>query len=90
MRKLIDDQIEDGESDRRITVASVYDSIRRSNSSLKRRPKKLLEDSIDRVLIVIKEERDDSESVEGDFEGIEEPPTVIKVCFGCTLLGGPR
>jgi ribosome biogenesis ATPase len=46
---------------------------------LKRRPKKLLEDSIDRVLLVIKEEQDDSEaSMDGDFEGIADPVPVLK------------
>jgi ribosome biogenesis ATPase len=45
---------------------------------LKRRSKKLLEDSIDRVLRVLEEEREDSESLEGDFEGIEEPTPVVK------------
>jgi ribosome biogenesis ATPase len=50
----------------------VYDSIKHSNSSLKRRSKKLLEDSIDRVLMVMREEQDDSESMDGDFEGIED------------------
>jgi ribosome biogenesis ATPase len=46
---------------------------------LKRRSKKLLEDSIDRVLLVLREEQDDSESMDGDFEGLEEPGPVLKV-----------
>jgi ribosome biogenesis ATPase len=46
---------------------------------LKRRSKKLLEDSIERVLLVLKEEQDDSDSLEGDFDGIEESPPVLKV-----------
>lgn len=62
-----------------MTTATVYDSIKHSNSSLKRRSKKLLEDSIDRVLLVLKEEQDDSDSMEGDFEGIEDPVPLIKV-----------
>lgn len=46
---------------------------------MKRRPKKLLEDSIDRVLLVIKEEQDDSEaSLDGDFEGIADAAPVLK------------
>ena len=61
-----------------MTIAAVYDYIKNSNSSLKRRSKKLLEDSIDRVLLVLKEEQDDSESLDGDFEGLEEQP-VLKV-----------
>jgi ribosome biogenesis ATPase len=38
-----------------------------------------LEDSIERVLLVLKEEQDDSDSLAGDFDGIEEPPPVLKV-----------
>lgn len=57
----------------------VYDSIKRSNSSLKRRSKKLLEDSIERVLLVLKEERDESDSLDGDFDGIEESLPAVKV-----------
>jgi ribosome biogenesis ATPase len=57
----------------------VYDNIKHSNSSLKRRSKRLLEDSIERVLLVLKEEQDDSDSLAGDFDGIEEPPPVLKV-----------
>ncbi|KAI9682567.1 MAG: hypothetical protein M1822_006865 [Bathelium mastoideum] len=60
---------------RSLTVGNVYDSINRSNSSLKRKPKKLLEDSIDRVLGVLKaEERDqDEDSFDedpGDVQGL--------------------
>lgn len=74
MRKLADDQyqLENGSS-KRLTVSTVYDHIKHSNSSLKRRSKKLLEDSIERVLLVLKEqELDDNESLDGDFDGIEE------------------
>ena len=38
-----------------------------------------MEDSIERVLLVLKEEQDDSDSMEGDFDGIEEPAPVLKV-----------
>jgi ribosome biogenesis ATPase len=38
-----------------------------------------LEDSIDRVLLVLKEEQDDSDSLEGDFDGIEEETPQLKV-----------
>jgi hypothetical protein len=62
-----------------LTIATVYDSIKHSNSSLRRRSKKQLEDAIDRVLMVLKEEQDDSESLDGDFEGIEEALPVLKV-----------
>lgn len=68
----------------------VYDSIKRSNSSLKRRSKKLLEDSIERVLLVLKEELDDSGSLEGDFEGIEESPPALKVDIFVTSLADSK
>ncbi|PVH84577.1 AAA-domain-containing protein [Cadophora sp. DSE1049] len=79
VRKLADEQAQFENGGKRLTTSIVYDSIKRSNSSLKRRSKKLLEDSIDRVLNVMKEELDDdSDSVEGDFDGIEEPGTQMK------------
>lgn len=72
MRKLADEQAQLDNGGKRLTITIVYDHIKRSNSSLKRRSKKLLEDSIDRVLRVLKEEQDDSESFEGDFDGIDD------------------
>ncbi|KAL1956977.1 hypothetical protein VTO42DRAFT_6466 [Malbranchea cinnamomea] len=74
VRKLVDDQQFEGQ---RLSVMLVYDRIKRSNSSLNRKPKKLLEDSIERVLAVIKDDEDESESIEGDFEGlaVKEEPT---------------
>ena len=77
VRKLDDQRVEEGGN--RLIISTVYDSIKHSNSSLKRRSKKLLEDSIDRVLRVLEEERDDSESLDGDFAGIEEPVPIFKV-----------
>jgi len=77
VRKLADDHFEN--SGNRLTVSIVYDFIKKSNSSLKRRSKKLLEDSIDRVLLVLREEHDDSESLDGDFEGIDENAPQLKV-----------
>jgi ribosome biogenesis ATPase len=56
-------------------VRSVYDRIKRSNSSLNRRSKKLLEDSIERVLEVVKGDalgEDESDSIDGNFEGLED------------------
>jgi hypothetical protein len=38
-----------------LTVTAVYDRIKRSNSSLNRKSKRLLEDSIERVIAVVKE-----------------------------------
>ncbi|KAK3683774.1 P-loop containing nucleoside triphosphate hydrolase protein [Podospora appendiculata] len=46
----------DGPKAPRLTVSSVYESIKRSNSSLARQKKRPLEDSIERVLAVRKEE----------------------------------
>lgn len=84
MRKLADEQaqFDNGNGGKRLTVSAVYESIKRSNSSLKRKSKKLLEDSIDRVLRVMKEEQDeenDSESLDGDFEGIDDAGHQVKV-----------
>ncbi|KAK0107283.1 hypothetical protein ONS95_003983 [Cadophora gregata] len=79
VRKLADEQAQFENGGKRLTTSVVYDSIKRSNSSLKRRSKKLLEDSIDRVLNVMKEELDDdSDSLDGDFDGIEEPVPQLK------------
>ncbi|KAF2750390.1 ribosome biogenesis ATPase RIX7 [Sporormia fimetaria CBS 119925] len=60
----------------------VYEWIKSSNSSLKRRPKKQLEDSLERVLDVLQEdeeEEDDMAPIEGDFgdEPKEKPPQDI-------------
>ncbi|KAF7874156.1 hypothetical protein EAF04_002828 [Stromatinia cepivora] len=78
VRKLADEQAQSQKGPKRLTISIVYDSIKNSNSSLKRRSKKLLEDSIDRVLLVLKEEQDDSDSVDGDFEGLEEAAPQLK------------
>lgn len=83
VRKLADEQtqFDNGNGGKRLTVSAVYESIKRSNSSLKRKSKKLLEDSIDRVLRVMKEEQDDendSESLDGDFEGIDDAGHQVK------------
>ena len=79
MRKIVDEQVEKDQL--RLSVPVIYDSIKRSNSSLNRKPKKLLEDSVERVLDVVKAdvlgEDDEDDSIEGDFEGLaEQPPPV--------------
>jgi ribosome biogenesis ATPase len=80
VRKLVDEQAQYEGGGKRLTVSAVYDTIKHSNSSLKRRSKKLLEDSIDRVLRSLKDDQeDDSESMEGDFEGIEDSVPQLKV-----------
>jgi ribosome biogenesis ATPase len=80
VRKLADEQSQLQNGGKRLTITTVYDSIKHSNSSLKRRSKKLLEDSIERVLIVMREEEEDDEgSLDGgDFEGMEEPVPELK------------
>ena len=79
VRKLADEQAQLENGGKRLTITIIYDYIKRSNSSLKRRSKKLLEDSIDRVRRVVKEEQDDSESVDGDFAGIDDAEPQAKV-----------
>lgn len=80
MRKIIDDQ---GENERiRLSVSAIYDTIKRSNSSLNRKPKRILEDSIERVVEVVKSDvlgEDEEDSVNGDFDGLEEQPEPVPV-----------
>ena len=68
-----------GDGGKPLTVANIYYDIKHSNSSLSRRSKKLLEDSIDRVLLVLREEQEDSESLDGDFDGLEDTVPQLKV-----------
>lgn len=78
VRKIVDDQSDTGRI--RLSPPVIYDAIKKSNSSLNRKPKKLLEDSIERVLEVMKRDGEDEEdSVEGDFEGLEEPPATVRI-----------
>ncbi|QKX56157.1 uncharacterized protein TRUGW13939_03257 [Talaromyces rugulosus] len=74
VRKFADDQqAENGRP--RLSTYTIYDSIKKSNSSLNRKPKKLLEDSIERVLEVFQSDilgDHESDSVNGDFEGLED------------------
>lgn len=79
VRKIVDDQPDTGRI--RLSPPVIYDAIKKSNSSLNRKPKKLLEDSIERVLEVMKRDGEDEEdSVVGDFEGLEEPPATVRIC----------
>ena len=59
----------------------MYEKIKRSNSSLSRRSKKLLEDSIERVLEAFKEEdseNDDIGSLDGDFDEMGEKESRVR------------
>lgn len=72
VRKFVD---EDAQYDRRTkySVSNVYDKIKNSNSSLRRKSKKLLEDSIGRVLEALDQEaqsEDEVGSLDGDFSDI--------------------
>lgn len=85
VRKIIDDEPE-GVDKVRLTVPVIYARIRGSNSSLNRKPKRLLEDSLERVLEVVKTDLfgdEEEESVEGDFDGLEEPPVVVCRSLPC-------
>lgn len=74
VRKYLDDK---NESPLKLKITTIYDYISRSNSSLKRRSKKQLEDSIERVIDVIREDEsgddeDEMAALEGDFGGEEK------------------
>lgn len=74
VRKIIDErsQYGDHETPQRLTFSIVYDQIKLSNSSLNRKPKKVLEDSIERVLDTIQQ---DAESSDSDDILVEEQST---------------
>ncbi|KAL5406922.1 hypothetical protein PMIN03_007473 [Paraphaeosphaeria minitans] len=58
------------ESSLKMKPNAIYEHIKNSNSSLRRRPKKQLEDSIDRALLAIQEDEsgdDEMDEIEGDF-----------------------
>ena len=61
MRKLIDEQLLYQGRATPISVSTVYNGIKRSNSSLNRKSKRLLEDSIERVIAVINEQDPDAD-----------------------------
>lgn len=59
VRKIIDERTQyESAQTKRLSFVTVYDEIRGSNSSLNRRPKKLLEDSIERVLDALQQEEE--------------------------------
>ncbi|MCJ1466451.1 hypothetical protein MMC07_005070 [Pseudocyphellaria aurata] len=75
VRKYVDKQIQyDDSVHQKLSVSAVYDKIKRSNSSLNRKTRRVLEDSIERVLGVLKEEAasdDEVGSIDGSFDAIE-------------------
>lgn len=73
VRAIIDEQTQYGDTQPRLGFANIYDNIKASNSSLNRKPKKLLEDSIERVLDSIRQDGQESEDdMNGDFEDLDE------------------
>lgn len=81
MRKLFDEQTQYGEDQSiRLSVPAVYEKIKKSNSSMNRKSKKLLEDSISRVLNVLREDTvSDNEvaSLEGSLDGIVQEEDIL-------------
>lgn len=73
VRKYLDEK---NESPLKLRTSTIQDYIQKSNSSLKRRPKKQIEDSIERVIDVMREDEsevdDDIADIEGDFGEMEE------------------
>ncbi|KAL4975466.1 P-loop containing nucleoside triphosphate hydrolase protein [Aspergillus desertorum] len=88
VRKIIDDQAENAQF--RLSVTMIYDSIKRSNSSLNRKPKRILEDSIERVVEVIKTDilgEDENDAVDGDFAGLDEQSLQESNSMNKSLVG---
>lgn len=85
VRKLADEQAQYDDGVHQIlSVPTVYDKIKKSNSSLNRKSKKILEDSIERVLGVLRDEAasdDEVGSIDGNFDGIENFETSAEVIF---------
>jgi len=97
VKSIIDDQAEYGDIQlQRLSVPVVYGKIKHSNSSLNRKSKKLLEDSIERVLDLLKEEAnsgDEVGSIEGDFEGSDLSKAangINRSIVGAWAKGSPR
>ena len=79
VRKFIDEDAQYNQQTK-FSVNAVYDRIKRSNSSLNRKSKRLLEDSIGRVIDVLKQEaesEDELGSIEGDFPDVEITNTSV-------------
>ena len=75
VQKIVDEHNQYAQSFVRPSFALVYDEIRHSNSSLNRKNKRLLEDSIERVLDVIQQDAprgSESEPVDGEQAGLDD------------------
>lgn len=66
IRKYLDTN---NETPRNVKTRQIYDHISTSNSSLKRRPRRQLEDSIERVLQVLQEDENENSDDPGESEG---------------------
>ncbi|KAK5946401.1 Ribosome biogenesis ATPase rix7 [Knufia obscura] len=76
VRKIIDERAQYSDNASRLSFAQVYDDIRGSNSSLNRRPKKSLEDSIERVLDSIRGDEVNDNEEDGEEEVLDAPTPV--------------
>ncbi|KAJ6089392.1 hypothetical protein N7467_004608 [Penicillium canescens] len=87
VRKIIDEQPETGRI--RLSVPAIFEVIKKSNSSLNRKSKRQIEDSLERVLEIVKADLgdDDEDSMEGDFEGLEEPPAAEPNGLNQSIVG---
>ena len=81
IRKIIDERSQYSGEPFRPSFAAIYDDIRRSNSSLNRKPRKLLEDAIERVLDVIQRDTAESDS-EADLDQQLSPQPTPKPSNG--------
>lgn len=91
IRKLEDERERENESSNKpgnkplkFTVSGVYDSIKRSNSSLARLKKRPLEDSIERILRLRKEERkeeDEEEALDNASPESPKPKVIIIIAI---------
>ncbi|KAK7978293.1 hypothetical protein PG996_004338 [Apiospora saccharicola] len=75
LRKLEDDHERNSSKPAKFTIAGVYDMIKKSNSSIAREKKRPLEDAIERVMRLRKEERAENDEDEMMEDSPAEPPT---------------
>lgn len=75
VRKIIDERAQYGETTGRLSFAQIYDEIRNSNSSLNRKPRKLLEDSVERVQESIRLDERARNDKDDEFEEALDTPT---------------